>query len=325
MSNNDASSLRGLTTIADKMVGEQVSDNFITFLDWGFVDKGGYFNINLPDSGAYGGSKSTLRLAYDPNYNSGQIWEAFARNWVWETGTSDGSPISISGVTVDSTFHPTTGVGAFAHHYDYPNGRVVFDTAISLTSVVQLEYSTKWINVFDADQIPWFRRMQFDHNRIDSAHYNQTASGEYSELGYTRINLPTVAVDASTIQGTIPHEIGSGARRAEMSITCHVFGHTKNDTRRIADIIADQDDRTLFLFDNNEVAASADYPLDGRGMVVSDPKTYPQLIKLNQDGGYRYRRMRIVDATAQKNIENPTKDLYVTNVTLDVEVLLTKL
>src|SRR5690606_15663885 len=139
-----STSLKGVTNISDKSTSEILEDNLIEFLKWGFIDAGGFFNVVRNTSGVYHGEYDNLRCVSDPNYTDGQVWTAFRRDWIWESGTSVGEPIQISGVYIDGVFHPT-GDSGYEHHYDYPNGRVIFDTAISPTAVVELEYSYRWV------------------------------------------------------------------------------------------------------------------------------------------------------------------------------------
>jgi hypothetical protein len=53
-----------------------------------------------------------------------------------------------------------TGDATYAHHYNYPLGRVVFDTAVSTTSAVKLEYSYRNVQTYIADQAPWWDEIQ---------------------------------------------------------------------------------------------------------------------------------------------------------------------
>ena len=79
--------LRGIFNTQDATLSNILLENFLTFYDWGFLDKGAFYNINIPSSGLYGGIKSNLRLVDDPNYTKGQVWEGYRQNWVWETGS----------------------------------------------------------------------------------------------------------------------------------------------------------------------------------------------------------------------------------------------
>lgn len=101
--------LSSVTNVQDSTISNILLDNFINFYDWGFVDRGSFYNINIPQSGIYGGDRHKLRRSDDPRYTDGQVWEAYRQNWVWESGIdgTDQQPINISGVYVDGTFMKT--------------------------------------------------------------------------------------------------------------------------------------------------------------------------------------------------------------------------
>lgn len=147
----------------DATVSEMLVDNFVNFYDWGLLDKGGFYNIDIPQSGIYGGDRHQLRLVDSPNYTDGQVWEGYRQNWVWEgAGNIDGvteQPIDISGVFVDGAFYATGNVTK-PFYIDYPEGRVVFDSAESTTSQVELAYSHKRVQVMPAKGISWFTQLQ---------------------------------------------------------------------------------------------------------------------------------------------------------------------
>ena len=97
--------LVGINNSQDSTLSNILSDNFIQFYDWGFLDKGGYVNINSPASGMYGGSKHLLKAVDDPNYAPYQSWQSYRQNWVWETGVNRTTqPISIYGIYKNNTF-----------------------------------------------------------------------------------------------------------------------------------------------------------------------------------------------------------------------------
>jgi hypothetical protein len=60
--------LVGIKNTQDLALSNVLLDNFITFLDWGLLDKAGFNNVSSPASGMYGGDKTILRMANDPNY-----------------------------------------------------------------------------------------------------------------------------------------------------------------------------------------------------------------------------------------------------------------
>ena len=124
--------LANLNNAQDSTLSNVLLDNFVYFYDWGFTDRGSYYNINIPQSGIYGGDRHKLRPVADPNYTSGQVWEGYRKNWVWETGItgSVNQPIQISGLFIGNDFRATGNVQN-PYYIDYKNGRVVFDSAIS--------------------------------------------------------------------------------------------------------------------------------------------------------------------------------------------------
>ncbi|HAI19830.1 MAG TPA: hypothetical protein DCM10_18510, partial [Xanthomarina gelatinilytica] len=143
-----------------------IQDGLVEYFDWALLDVGNYFNVTLGEISPEGHDYSKLRLSSDPNYTNGQVWEGFRKNWVWQSGVShtpspmvgdDAVNPGISGIYVNNQFEPSSGVGQYAHYVDYYNGRVIFDSAISTTSKVQVEYSYKWINVVYANNVPWLR------------------------------------------------------------------------------------------------------------------------------------------------------------------------
>ena len=78
--------LKGFDYIGDAGLSEQLKANLIEFFDWALLEKGNFFSVNIPSSGQYGGARHKLRLVDDPNYNSGQVWESYRGNWVWQSG-----------------------------------------------------------------------------------------------------------------------------------------------------------------------------------------------------------------------------------------------
>ena len=173
---SDSTKLSKITHVGDSTISLLTQDNIIEFFDWGILNAGGFFNIEIPTSGLYAGEKHKLRLVDDPRYTKGQVWEGFRSNWVWQSGLStieqpntiikikpDASTYpnlsnypGVSGIFLDDGnfdgFLPASGVGGYKYHIDYPNGRVVFDSAISTGATDTAEFSHKWVDVVRANQ-----------------------------------------------------------------------------------------------------------------------------------------------------------------------------
>ena len=275
----DYTELKGFTQIGDSTLTSIIQDNIIEFYDWGLLNKGNYFNITIPTSGQYGGDKHRLRLVDDPNYTKGQVWEAYRSNWVWQSGIDQADqPINISGVHVNGTFHSKTTTGTYAHHVNYPWGRVVFDSAIDTSSTVTMEYSHKWVNVTYANSVPWFRELQSRSMRIDNSHFLQDASGDWSQLAGSRFQLPAIAIEMAPRRKNTPYQLGGG-QYINTDVIFHVYAEDEYTRDKLVDIISFQDDKTVYLFDTNRMTTDNRFPLDYRGAKASGALTYPDLIK----------------------------------------------
>ncbi len=313
--------LKGINNLGEVTITETLKSNLISYFDWGFIDKGGYVNINPSTSGFYGGDFSRLRPVSDPRYTNGKVWEAARGNWVWESGVSLGTPISISGVYVNGTL-ATSG-----YSIDYPNGKIIFNTAIAQTSTVKVGYSYKWVKFTDADNIPMLSQAQVESHRVDNTNY-LAGSGNYILLNEQRIQLPLVAVQI--LDGDFePYEIGSGARYKRDRVKLHVLAEDGTSANRIGDILSFADEKTLYTYDINRMAQQNKFPLSHGGNINSGAMTYPQLLAPTGEGGYRYTeglmhgKLTLKDCKTQ-GVKRITSDLYMRTITLTTEAILIK-
>ena len=106
MSCTISTQLQRVSNVGNTLLNSELESNLKSYLDWGLLGIGGWFNVEIPTSGAWGGTFDQLRLVDDPSYSAGQIWESARKDWVWETGVpyTGGSPIQITGVSVNGTF-----------------------------------------------------------------------------------------------------------------------------------------------------------------------------------------------------------------------------
>jgi len=276
-------SFKGYSDMGEFSFTEAVESNLIEFINWGFLQLGAYHNIAIPASGAFGGNRHRLISAQDPRYTNGQVWEAYRKNWVWESGVSQATaqPVAISGVFVDGSFIPK-GSGC---HINYKNGQVIFDSPISTTSTVQLEYSHKWVDVVGANNVPWFRKTQTRSFRVDDAAFT-AGSGGWNDLAENRLQLPLVAVEAvgKDYEG---YQLG-GHQYVRTGVVLHVIAEDPQTAKRIASVLAEQSESTFFMYDPDLLAVHNRYPLDYRGEITPSAICYPDLIRPVASGGYRY-------------------------------------
>ena len=287
--------------VGENLLINQMESTLKTYLEWGLLSVGGWTNITTPTSGAYGGTFDTLRPVSDPAYTDGQVWESARKDWVWETGMdysgvlSNGTatgvePVTVTGVSINGTTYGT-GDATYGHHYNYPLGRVVLDTAISTSSTVKAEYSYRNVQVYIADQAPWWDEFQQNSLRVDDPTYSVAGSGNWSILSNNRVQLPAVIVEAVPRRTFTPYEMGALSQFVYQDVLFHIIADTRWWRNNLVDIISLQKDTTIMMYDNNTVAQSGAYPLDFRGMLVDSSKTYPCLAN-----DYPYKSMRFFNA-----------------------------
>lgn len=267
--------LKGITDISHAQLNDQLEENIASFFNWGTLCVGGFANVTIPTSGAFGGNAHRLALVTDMRYTNGQVWQGFRQNWVYESGVEYGTqPIQISGVFVNNTFMPVSGN---QYYINYPLGQVVFNTAIAQNSTVQIEFSYKHINFLKSDN-PVFKEIQANSYRVDNRQFNLQASGDYAVFGENRVQLPAVFVEALPSRAFKPYELGGG-HYIYQDVALHVLTETPWDRKQIMDLLSFQHDKTIQLFDKNEMRAGNVFPLDYRGMLTSGAVGYPDLVE----------------------------------------------
>ena len=330
----DYTQLKGFDNIGDTTLTSRIQLNLIAFFDWGLIDKGSYLNVNIPHSGLYGGNFHHLRPVKDPRYTDGQVWEAFRSNWVWESGVSTSpAPIEISGVFIDGTFralsssHPNYS-STHDHYVDYPNGRIVFTNAVSTTSSLQMEYSYKWININYANGFPWFRELQEDSNKLTDGHFSYSGSGNWGQLGQTRLQTPAIAVEMVPRRTFKGYQLGGG-QYVYTDVLFHVLAEDEYIRDKLIDAISLQNEKTIWMYDIDKVSTSGRYPLNHVGMltdksVASGALVYPDMVKTNEDGGYRDVRLHF-DGMSVQDMRAINSSLYTGIVRARTEVILSSI
>jgi len=302
MALQDWEHFRGVSNIRRDNFTENLLFSLIDWMKWSTLQIGGFQNVQyLNASGIYGGDFSRLRLVSDPNYTDGQVWEGFQSDWVWETGIYyDVQPQFCSGVFVDGTFYPTaTEVGDYAHSINFPMGRVVFDTAISTTSTVNANFSHRTVSYVRASE-PWFRELLYDSYRIDRSDFLSEGSGQWDQLMSTKRHLPVVGVEVGGRRFE-PYEIGGSFSYVFQDITMYVLSENEDERNQIVDILSQQHDKTIWIYNRGLLKDQNKYPpdLDIYGSPVANPLQFPELVAPTGDGGYQYRKVVLGDVRVQ--------------------------
>ena len=282
-----SSELKGFDNIGEDTYSDILRANLISFIDWGLINKGAFFNVTIATSGIYGGTnKHILKPVKDNNYSEYQVYQAFRGNWVWQSGLQVATqPIQVSGVYVNGSFYPLNTSGTYAHHVDYPNGRIVFDNSISSSDVVTAEYSYKWVQVADDRDYPFERMIQYDSLRTDNRDFTLYSSGSYDQIFETRPQLPLITIDISEKSSYKGYQIGNGSY-VYKDVKCCIYSENDRIHTKLADILSFQKEKTILLYDTNEIARQQRSPLDINGSIASGALTYPQMVEPSGNGGF---------------------------------------
>lgn len=317
-----ATSLKGIGKIGDSTITNDIRDNLVAFFDWGLLNTDGFINVELSDSGVYGGNSSTLRLVDDPAFNAGQVWEGFRSNWVWESGVgNDYSPLvstdntnpGVSGVYVGGAFYANTTTGTYAHTIDHQQGRIIFHTAIPTTGLVQCEHSYKYVNVTYSDGLPWFKEIQKRSERFEVDEFAST-TGTWSQSPNSRLQLPAIGIEIVPRREMVGYQLGGG-HWVYTDVLFHCIAEDPYMRDSLVDIVSLQNQKTINLFNLNSLAESGTFPLNHSGVPVSGALRYPDLTTDFPNGTLRMEGMGIDSMYSEG-------DIYVGTVKCTTEVVI---
>lgn len=318
----DNFNLKGFDNLFSTQLSNELQDNLVEWFDWALLQKGNYFNVSLGETSPRGYDYSKLRLSSDDRRTAGTTWEGFKGNWVWQSGVSfSPSPIvgdnntlpGISGVYVDETFHPSTGTGDYSHYVDYYDGKIVFDSPIPTGSKVQAEYSYKWINVVYANEVPWIRDLQYRTYDMNGEFFN-SGKGEQDQPPDSRLQLPAIAVEVVPRRTMRGYQLGGG-QWVNTDILFHCIAEDDRTRNKLVDIVSLQNDKTIYMFESDNMAASGHMPLNYRGTPVSGAMRYPDLVNSHYGGA-----IRLTNSSVQ-GMDMINSNLYAGIVKLTTQVI----
>jgi hypothetical protein len=256
-----------------------LEDNLKSFLDWSFLNIGGFININIPPSGSPATQQSLhkLRPSTETGYSPGRVWETARKDWVYETGVvhNNISPIPISGIYVNQTFLPApTGNSQYSYTLDYPLGRIIFNNNINTNSQIELNYSSRYIQVYKSNESVWWKT-------LENIFYNPSNSKANNIKDITsvhRIEMPAIMIESTPRVVLTPHELGTRANIITQDVLLHIFTNNPVQRDNIISILLLQKDKSLRLYDINKVVKAKVNPVDNLGQPNPNRLNYDQLI-----------------------------------------------
>lgn len=266
---------KNINSINQDLLLNIIEANLKMFLDWSFLQIGGWIDVTKPNSTLYTNQLYKLRPADDPSYVPGKAWDALKKDWVWETGIvfDNRSPIIINSVSVNNQTVPTS---SNTYYIDYPNGRVVFNNPIDINSIVEVNYSYRYIQVYRANDSEWFLTVQYPDP--ENINITRLESGDWKIGQNNTIQLPAIVIESIPRSRSRPHELGSGGLIVEQDFAFHILANNKNDRNKLIDMIRLQQDLVIWLYDTNRLSADNKYPLNYNGSIQANPLMYPAII-----------------------------------------------
>lgn len=253
-----------------------LEDNMKGFLDYSFLKIGGFTNVNSSTSGLYDNNFSTMKVAYDPVRPSGSVWETLRKDWVYETGVSykEKYPTPISGIYFNNIFIPgPTGNAQHPYIIDYPNGNIVFNSAKPSNSSIKLNYSYRNIQVYKANESPWWKELQRYHYDQSTA---EKTPGQIM-IGYHKAQLPCIIVETTARVVQEPYELGNTKNIITQDLLLHIYTENIVQRNNIINILILQKDNHNILYDINKVIKEQKWPIRNNGSVNPSGLNYDQL------------------------------------------------
>lgn len=271
----------GVSSINDYLLISNLENNIQSFLDWGFLNIGGFINVNSSATD-YSNSPNKLAIVNDPNYTAGQVWQTRFSNWVWENGISFGSssPTQITSISVNGT-----PVNSSNYILDYANSRVIFNTAIPTNSIVTMSYSYKLVQIHKlSDDLIWWKQFQSDVANATAQFDANT--GEYAIFNQYRVQLPCVIIQTVPRGESSPYQLGDKSLRTFQDIILHIISNNVGHRNSILDIIRLQEDKVIWLYNTSTIIQNNIVPFNFNGSLNTNRLNYGQIVNHNT---YRWK------------------------------------
>jgi hypothetical protein len=265
-----------VSSITNKNRISLLEDNVKSFLDWSFLHIGGFVNVNIPTSGVGGGSYHILKSADDPILKD-KVWQSPRKDWVYESGIvyESGSPITFSGLYLNNTFLPApTGSGNYGYNVNYPLGQIVFNNSVSAKSTVTANYSYRYIQVYKSSDNFWWKEVQKE--TYNPSTFNKQ---DYSITSVHRVQLPAIIVELIPRTTQIPHQLGTVDNIIIQDVFLHIYTENANQRNTIIDVLLHQKDKTVYLYDVNDVIKNNRYSLNKFGNINPSGYNYPNIVQ----------------------------------------------
>lgn len=315
MSCQPSTCFKSVNSISQDQLLNILESNFKSFLDWSFLNIGGWIDAEASNNTLFGGWPTFQLIAVeDPSYTNGQVWQGFRKDWIYEKSViyNGTSPKSLDGLYINGTYIPYSS-GAFT--INYPLGRIILNSPIDPASIVYMDYSYRIVQTYRANDAPWFQLLQFMSYNTNNPDLQQIGEGEWSIGGHHRVQMPCIIIESLSRSRSRPREIGSAGLILEQDLMFHILSDNKNDRNKLLDILRLQQDLHHWLYNTNDLAQDDKYPLDYNGDLKVAALTYPEI--LDQ---YKWRKCWWKNVVLSE-VQSPHHRLHQGSIRLTVEII----
>ena len=270
-----------ITDIGEKPAIASLEDNIKGFLDWGFLNIGGFINVHRPTTDINGGGSHILKPVSDPTTIANSIWATPKKDWICESGVThqDNSPIPISGIYINNAFIPgPTGNATHPYRINYPLGQIIFQSGKSPTSNIQLDYSYRYVQVYKANEATWWKEVQNIAYNPNGVH----ANGDLNIMASHSVQLPAIVVETIARTHQAPYQLGTTENIITQDLLLHIFTQNPMQRNTLANTLILQKDKELYLYNINKVIEDGVYLLNHRGEKNASGLNYGQIINTPQ-------------------------------------------
>lgn len=311
----------GVDSIGSTLIINELENNYKSFLDWGFLNAGGFVNINRPTTNIVGFNLHILKPISDKNFTANTVWQTPRKDWIYESGITYGSssPIQISGIYVNNTFYPgPTGNASLGYKINYPEGRVVFSSGISPSSSVEMNYSYRTIQVYKMEEFPYWQKIQ-QMSLENKTGFSLSGSGDFSIGSEHRVQLPAVIIETAPSSRSRPFRLGDKSLIMQQDMLLHVLSDHHSDRNTIVDILKLQEDREIWLYNTNNIIKSGVYPIKYDGSKNQNGQNYDIIVN---NPNYRWLLCRLLNVNVSEILFNNIR-MYGSVVRLTNEIIFT--
>jgi hypothetical protein len=286
---------------------DQIVQNIVSFIDYGLLELGAYYNIYKGQTDYLNNNISRYRNVVQPGITEGLVWEGLKHNVIWETGinlkaSGLNNPIGISGIYVNDTFYPngSTSIGN-GYYLDYSLNRIVFNSKIPNTSKVEVEHSLRHVNVYATDTNFYRDAIAFYNDRNN---FYVKGSGIDNTNPKNRVYLPSIFIYLKDYSSD-GFEIGSRGKVVQADIEFDIFTQSTQDRKRLTDLCYWLEEKSIGTYNIN----NSPKPLTISGTLNSNRLEYPQLVSQ-----YYYKNARFSEnfsITKNTNVSLPIQNVTV--------------